>query len=412
MAKNSDFIVLRDRDAIIRTIEDKSQTMTEIIKNGTKSVFCMYYKYLTHSDLPTFGKATRTDKHEDNLLYYLSVKEMIDIELRECRPFETTHQSNIGMQKDFWTDLGMMNPRETVNFDIDEKRIDNFANVYLVNDTLRYFCSYYTHRIFKKMHKSLKTHQSNEFNSNKIDLNLDEGPLTKIKLTQAVHGIGISTDIQFSKLRHHMFKNDILFLIIEKNSKGKNLYIIPVKNPRFFTLIGETNEIWEQYKHLENQKIQRSASLLGYNQEEAFVRQYQDRWRNQLAEEMMNFTTKDREVFCPVTYISANFDTVGTLFRASHIKSYSDSNMDEKYDLNNGLLLVANADALFDKHLISISENKQLLYSFLIEQDALLKQKLLINQDIFKEVLNDERMRYIAVHRQIFFFKEEERKRR
>jgi predicted restriction endonuclease len=169
--------------------------------------------------------------------------------------------------------------------------------------------------------------------------------------------------------------------------------------------------VWENYQIRQNKKLDRLVSQYAEVQEEIASRQYQDRWRNLLAEEMMNFTTRDREVFCPFTYISANFDDVGTIYRASHIKGYSECQESEKYDLNNGLLLIANADALFDKHFITVDENKNLVFSFLIESDALLKQKLLLNQQIFKDVLNDKRMKYLAVHREIFNRKEEERRR-
>ena len=99
------------------------------------------------------------------------------------------------------------------------------------------------------------------------------------------------------------------------------------------------------------------------------------------------------------------------LFIASHIKRFSDSDCDEAFDINNGLLLCANADALFDKHMITVDENKKLIFSFLIDNDYMLKQKLLLNQPIFEIVLNEKRMEYMKDHREIFFKKEQERKR-
>lgn len=412
MAKSKDFVVVKDYDTILKIIEDKSESLTEHVKRANQSSFVLYYKYLTHSDLPTLGKATKVNSLEDNLLYYLNVREMIDVEERESRPFETAHQSNIGMQKEFWDDLGMKNPRETVGGNVSDKIVNNFANVLLVNDSLKYFNHRYTFKVFEKLNKAIKPRSEKEWTDEKLNLFLNNEEFTRIELTQAVHGLGVSTDVEFSKLRRNMFKNDQLFLLIEKNKSTKTLFIMPVKNPRFFTIIGETNESWESYQIKQNQRIDRLANQYIQVQEEIASRQYQDRWRNLLAEEMMNFTTQDREVFCPFTFISSNFDNVGTLYRASHIKGYSECEEHEKYDLNNGLLLVANADALFDKHLISVDEDKNLLFSFLMRNDAVLKQKLLLNQQIFKDVLNEERMSYLAVHREKFRLKEEERKRR
>ncbi len=47
----------------------------------------------------------------------------------------------------------------------------------------------------------------------------------------------------------------------------------------------------------------------------------------------------------------------------SHIKSWKDSSAKEKLDENNGILLCAHHDALFDKHLISFEDNGNLIVS-------------------------------------------------
>lgn len=54
---------------------------------------------------------------------------------------------------------------------------------------------------------------------------------------------------------------------------------------------------------------------------------------------------------------------IDTALRASHIKSWADSTSKEKGDHENVLLLCANHDALFDKHLISFDDNGYLLIS-------------------------------------------------
>lgn len=130
-----------------------------------------------------------------------------------------------------------------------------------------------------------------------------------------------------------------------------------------------------------------------------------------LAEEVMNYTKNDRDVFCAFTRVQANYDELGTLYRASHIKRYENCTVREAFDINNGILLSANADALFDKFLITISEDKEFLFSFLLEKDYLLQDSLgFNNKSIFKLLLNDERMKYMEWHREQFFKKEKERK--
>ncbi|WP_237704111.1 HNH endonuclease [Planococcus donghaensis] len=46
------------------------------------------------------------------------------------------------------------------------------------------------------------------------------------------------------------------------------------------------------------------------------------------------------------------------LLIVSHIKPWSTSTNDERLDVHNGLLLCSNHDALFDKKLISFTDNR------------------------------------------------------
>lgn len=400
---------ISDIDKIISLIEEKSLSMTNYVLKNDKSKFILYYKYLTHSDLPTFGKATRQNEHHKNLLYYLTTKEMLDVEKRLKKPFETAHQSNIGVPSSFWVDLGMGNPRDLVRVSDDElKKVNNFADVFLVNDSLKYFNKGYTQKVFDSLGKSTTTKQ--EWSDNEMNVVVcSTEDFTEIKLTQKVHGLGFTEDSEFRKLRHNMFKNDILLLIIEVYANRKKLFIMPYKNPKFFTIIGESNTPWEEYLRRKIKRNEREG--LFEEIPECINRSQQDKWRNMLAEEMMNYTVNDNEVFCPFTYVSTSFENIGTLYRASHIKEFSKSTESEKFNINNGLLLVANADALFDKHLITIDENKNLIFSFLLESDYKLKSQLMLNQPIFKDILNGERMKYIAHHRAVFNSKEGVRKK-
>ena len=75
------------------------------------------------------------------------------------------------------------------------------------------------------------------------------------------------------------------------------------------------------------------------------------------------------------------------------------------------MLLCANADALFDKHLISVDQDKNLVFSFTIDKDPMLKQRLYLMQPIFQAVLNDKRMEYLKYHKAEFDRLEIERKR-
>ncbi|PUD32606.1 HNH endonuclease [Helicobacter pylori] len=400
-------------EEIQEIIIDKSQSLYDYMDKHKSSEYILYYKMLSHSDLPNFAKMKNDESLDKNLLYYLSSKEMREIEQRENREFEVTKQSNIGMSIRFWKDLDMLVPRDSVKkrkvTGGDHLKINDYAKVFLVNDVLENFHFDDTLKIFEKLHKNFNPKQ---FNANTMSYQiLNNQDFTPIELSQAVHGIGMTQDIEFNKLRHNLFKNDLLYLLIEKTQTQKNLFIMPFRNPLFFSLLGVTNSKWQIYQE---QKLKRENNLVAKSptpfQEEKIQRQHQNKWREALAFEMMNYTTIDRSVFCPLAYIEADFDDMKTLFRASHIKGYSDCDEEEKYDLDNGLLLIANADALFDKHFITIDENKQLKFSYLLENNHKLKSQLNLNNGIFKDILNDRRMQYLAYHRKIFEEKEQERK--
>ncbi|MGT0079604.1 HNH endonuclease [Helicobacter pylori] len=400
-------------EEIQEIIIDKSQSLYDYMDKYKSSKYILYYKMLSHSDLPNFAKMKNDESLDKNLLYYLSAKEMLEIEQRENRKFEVAKQSNISMSIRFWKDLDMPDPRDSVKkrkvIGEDHLKINDYAKVFLVNDVLEYFHFDDTLKIFEKLHKNFNPKQ---FNANTMSYQIfNNQDFTPIELRQAVHGIGMNQDVEFNKLRHNLFKNDLLYLLIEKTQTQKNLFIMPFRNPLFFSLLGVTNSKWQIYQE---QKLKRENNLITKSptpfQEEKIQRQHQNKWREALAFEMMNYTTIDRSIFCPLTYIEADFDDMKTLFRASHIKGYSDCDEEEKYDLDNGLLLIANADALFDKHFITIDENKQLKFSYLLENNHKLKSQLNLNNGIFKDILNDRRMQYLAYHRKIFEEKEQERK--
>jgi hypothetical protein len=244
----------------------------------------------------------------------------------------------------------------------------------------------------------------------KYDL-LDD--FTRIDLSIAAHGIGCSENEEFHKLRRSVFKSDEIIVLMEKSNTEKNFYIMFNKNPKFYTLIGECDESWEKYLRIQGKQnlLQLTQKANLSEDEKEKTRKNQSKWRKKLAEEMMSYTTADDEVFCPMTYITGNFSSVGTLFRASHIKAYNECNADEAFDVNNGILISANADALFDKHLITIDDDGTILLSYLVKiEGPRFITELKLIEKTFKAILNDKRKEYLKRHREIF--NEMEAKRR
>ncbi len=88
------------------------------------------------------------------------------------------------------------------------------------------------------------------------------------------------------------------------------------------------------------------------------------------------------------------------LLRASHIKPWSESSSNEKLDVNNGLLLCPNHDALFDNGFISFEDNGKIMISErLTEVD-----KIFMNVDSNMKIkLTEGNKIYLDYHRKNIF---------
>lgn len=397
---------ITDRNEIVEILEDISIYIKEYICSSDSN-FVLYYKYLNHSDLATFGKALDKNKLDDNLLYYLTLSEMRKNKINPKKRTKTAHQSNINLPDDFWGDLNMKIPKD-ISRDGTTNKINTYAEVYLVNDTLKYFSSEYTNKVFEVLGKKPKKEEKWNSSSNVI---VDEGDITQIEISVGVHGLGLSKNKNFHNLRHHLFKDDAIYFLIEKDNCDKlKLFVMPYKNPIFFSLINERNSILDKYMDSEKEIIDSLPPSEETAKKKAETyRKHQNKWRKKLAEEMKNYSPNG-EVFCPFTGVKVNFEEVGTIFRASHIKPYVDSSEKERYDINNGLILIADADALFDQHYISINKNKNLVFSFLLQKNKPLRDSILLKPYIFKDILNDERIKYLKIHYETFLEEEEKRK--
>jgi hypothetical protein len=379
----------------------KSDSMSDYIMKNQNDDFLLLVKPISHSDLTSSGKRTKPEQpFSKNYLYYVTADEMEDMDRINKRPFVTAHQSNIGIPKNIiYEYLGVTDPDETGN---EHFLLNDYCDVYLVNDTLKYFDIEYSFKVFEKLNK-VPNWNKEDYKITLVD------DFTPIKLSIAAHGIGVSANTEFDKLRRSIFKSDTLILLLTKNKDGKiKIFIMLEKNPSFFTLIGEGNKSWEKY--LEKNNKQELFDLLKQDKlstrELEKTRNNQSKWRTLLAEEMMGYTPNENEIFCPLTYITINYDNAGTLFRASHIKGFAECDVNEAFDINNGIIMIATADALFDKHLITIDDDGTVIFSFLLDNDYKLKQELRLTEKVFKAILNDERKSYLEYHRNVFKSKE------
>ena len=399
-------VIIQELDKIVEYLDGKSESIISMIKSNPNYSYTLFQKYISHSDLVSVGKRLGKEQSvEKNYLYYLTNEKMLEMEQES--EMESAKQSNIGMPTEFYETLDMPKLERRVGIQTtqhEHPELNNYADVYLVNDTMKYFSIEYTKKVFEKLGKEVN------WDFDKYVINLANTEFTPIKISYAIHGLGVEADTEFHKLRRNIFKTDSFICLVKENidTHKKELYILLEKNPIFFTIIGESNKAWENYLNLKNikdlQKLTIQDNLSKEDVEKS--RNLQGKWKDMLAAEMMNYTATENEVFCPFTYITADYSGLKTLYRASHIKEFANCDSNEAYDINNGLLLCANADALFDKHLITIDENKNILFSFVLMHDDKLKSELKLNNGIFTTVLNDDRMKYLEFHRNVFAQKE------
>lgn len=88
--------------------------------------------------------------------------------------------------------------------------------------------------------------------------------------------------------------------------------------------------------------------------------------------------------------------TTTSVLRASHIKEWSQSSREERIDAANGLLLCANHDALFDRHLISFNPDTG---NICISASISAEEKISLNiSDELTIPLNERKKNYMKIH--------------
>ena len=368
-------VTVSTRAKIVNALKDVSPSIVAHINANPKAGYKLFAKVIKHSDLYSGGKRTDLKQGNDkNILYYLTVAQMDLMGLDRV-----AHQSNLSFPKAVCDALSVKGVKGTV------------INFLLANDSAVYFSPSYSIKIVDTLGKKFP------WQPDECTYKPDSGSFTSMHMTYGDHGVGTSNDPEFQALRRNIFVDDVVYFLVETVGTTKNLYVILSKATDFYDVLGMPRP---SAKTLADKKVEMT---------EQEVREQQEAWKELLAQEMKQHASSDTEVFCPLTGIKGAYENLKMLFIASHIKAYADCEEHEKFDVNNGLLLSAGADALFDKYMISISEDKEILFSFLIDDDAELKKTMRLDQEVFKKIFTPERMEYVKVHRQKFFEKEKER---
>ena len=168
---------------------------------------------------------------------------------------------------------------------------------------------------------------------------------------------------------------------IAKDTKGNKMYSIALKQYRYFlaTYFYSANDSATNRKSKSTQKEIKTKIRIGQNN-----------FRKELLQKYER---------CIITGL-----TNPLLLVASHIKPWAVSNDIERLNINNGILLSATYDKLFDNGLISFKKNGALLVSsFLNESD--LKTLALKKNQIFDLQINAEMHTFLQYHNDVLFVK-------
>lgn len=205
---------------------------------------------------------------------------------------------------------------------------------------------------------------------------LREGIIGKPLEEMELHELDLAISIIF---------NTQSFII--KNTTGKGMYSNAIKRYRLYKFQNTDMGVQE----LVEEAIVINDSTLSNTEKEVIVkaRKGQGLYRELL---MKKYNKK-----CIMTQIS-----ISQVLIASHIKPWAICNNNERIDVNNGLLLSATYDRLFDSGLITFDCNGKLLVSSLINK-ANAKKLNISNGNIYDIKFNNDMKKYIEYHNKYIF---------
>ncbi|MDE7453507.1 MAG: HNH endonuclease [Clostridia bacterium] len=450
------YLVTRDKEDIFFYIEYNSKDLFNVLKNKFDHELILIRKYLSHSDIITKGKLTRSKKQlfqgDDALkcymLYYQSFEELKGLDY-----LPIAAQSNIIVPEDFYEETGIPHhwenghrPREIVKEDgftvyvpldtCDDFNLKDLNKICDFNDKFKYD---------QKDLKHLATFNLRNFLDNDTQL------LKADALHIAAHGLGTVKDKLFSYLRSFVFKGDVLNIIIDKNENV--LYLFFERNEKYYSLINEIKErpitapIWRAYsrkdkqkivetlysveiaKSIENDEVQpeefelaesKIALLLKqyYNEYHKSVddlialdqppkyRWYQKKWREILIKmDEIQFNEKGY-ARCAISETKGDYSSLGRFFIASHIKPYAlcirEKDYESAFDPNNGLILCSNIDALFDQFLITVDDDGIILIKDAVKTITGYGKFKFAGKKLKEYYLTDKRKSYLSLHKAEF----------
>ena len=454
------FLITQEKEDILFYIEYNSKMLYDIVKESLNHELLLCRKYLTHSDILTVGKPTK--KQKDNLsrtdyikafsLYYQSCDELDPL----YDELPTAAQSNIVLPDEVYMELNIPTYKENnkQQYNIEEK-VD--LHFYIPLDS----CKDFNLKDFDKIcnlngktkYSDRTRRQLSSYNLNLQKSDVNSNLLKCDSVHIAAHGLGTENDKLLAYLRSFVFKGDVFNLLFDKTDDV--VYLFFERNEEYYRLLNYikqkpiTAPIWRRYSKndkkeivetlysaevvnaIENNEIQalptnnisetRMANLLKkyyaeYNKtvddiiaigEKPKTRWYQRKWKEVLIKLDELALDEKGYAICAISGVKGRYSKLGRFFIASHIKPYSlcidERDYESCFDPNNGLILTANIDALFDQYLISISPTDgKILKNDIV--DTITKSNQLFNNKthIANYYLTEKRKTYLLLHNQYF----------
>lgn len=176
-------------------------------------------------------------------------------------------------------------------------------------------------------------------------------------------------------------------IFIEKDTRGDRMYSTALKRYRCY-VYHNTNLGKKELEEVN--KIRHDKSLRETEKKTLIkARKGQGLFRDKLRKKYNNK--------CVVTNIN-----ITQVLVASHIKPWSVSNNEERLSVDNGLLLSATFDRLFDSGLISFKKDGTILISSLISREN--KEKLnLVDGQIYDIKYNDNMGKFLNYHNEVIY---------
>jgi len=174
---------------------------------------------------------------------------------------------------------------------------------------------------------------------------------------------------------------------VEKNNRGNNMYSNALKQYRcFIGNMGKREEaVLEDIKQIETDKTLKKTERETLTK----ARIGQGKFRDLL---MQKYSGK-----CVITGI-----TIPEVLIASHIKPWAVSDNDDRISVDNGILLSATFDRLFDNGLISFKADGEIMISGFVKQES--RNLLRIQPQVRYPIIPSESMlKNLEYHRDVVF---------